>query len=252
MNCDQVFDMLTRNSFPAAETTDDAVEFHLRACHDCRQLAEALRPAVDLFHESLHPADRRELPAYHGDALATSDQDLPALIDALVERTLRGENGREEPGELPRQARVPASLATQLDSNADTLQVGSPIRAARLCMSRWQQVIGACLATLAVIFLLWSLTAAGTERRMDRLRPTAFGPTSLPESRAAEPRIVAQIKQLKLPEVCLSGARERVASRAACCTNCHAAVIAETPSLTTLVAAWDTCSLCHSALGDCF
>ena len=56
MNCDHVFDILTRAPFPAGEASDADVEHHLRACHECRQLAEALRPAVDLFHESI-PSD---------------------------------------------------------------------------------------------------------------------------------------------------------------------------------------------------
>ena len=55
MNCDHVFDILTRAPFPTGDDTDPDVEHHLRACHGCRQLAEALRPAVDLFHESISP-----------------------------------------------------------------------------------------------------------------------------------------------------------------------------------------------------
>jgi hypothetical protein len=53
LNCDQVFDVLTRGPFPSGDETDQPVESHLRACHDCRQLAEALQPAVYLLHESL-------------------------------------------------------------------------------------------------------------------------------------------------------------------------------------------------------
>ena len=53
LNCDQVFDVLTRGPFPTGEPEDDAVERHLRACHECRRLAEALRPAVALLHEAI-------------------------------------------------------------------------------------------------------------------------------------------------------------------------------------------------------
>src|SRR5436190_19435945 len=66
LNCDQVFDVLTRGPFPTGEPQDDAVERHLRACHECRQLAEALRPAVALLHEAVDADEALELPEYQG------------------------------------------------------------------------------------------------------------------------------------------------------------------------------------------
>ena len=50
LDCDDVFDRLTRGPFPSGAADDDAVESHLRSCHECRELAEALRPAVKLMH----------------------------------------------------------------------------------------------------------------------------------------------------------------------------------------------------------
>ena len=73
LNCDQVFDRLTCGPFPGGGPDDGAVELHLGACHECRQLAEALRPAVDLFHAA---ADPSSLPVYRGR--------LPALLDAAA------------------------------------------------------------------------------------------------------------------------------------------------------------------------
>jgi len=67
IHCDEVFDILTRGPFPSGSESDPAVEHHLRCCHDCRQLAEALRPAVALFHECLSDEEVRSLPEYHGD-----------------------------------------------------------------------------------------------------------------------------------------------------------------------------------------
>lgn len=68
MNCDEVFDLLTRGPIPAGDPADDAaVESHLGACHDCRRLAEALRPAVDLFHEALDDDVADGLPCYRGE-----------------------------------------------------------------------------------------------------------------------------------------------------------------------------------------
>ena len=46
MNCDQVFDILTRGPFPTGTSCDTPVEAHLNTCAECRRLAEALRPAL--------------------------------------------------------------------------------------------------------------------------------------------------------------------------------------------------------------
>ena len=53
VSCDEVFDSLTRGPFIGNGAADETIERHLRCCHDCRQIAEALRPAIGLFHESL-------------------------------------------------------------------------------------------------------------------------------------------------------------------------------------------------------
>lgn len=62
IDCDTVFERLTSGPFSAADPADQSMTAHLRVCHECRQLAEALRPAVGLLHESL--ADTRELPNF--------------------------------------------------------------------------------------------------------------------------------------------------------------------------------------------
>jgi len=64
--CDDVFDVLTREPFPSGGLDDGVVESHLAVCHECRQLAEAFRPAVGLFHESLSAGFDDELPMYRG------------------------------------------------------------------------------------------------------------------------------------------------------------------------------------------
>jgi hypothetical protein len=53
------------------------VESHLCACHECRELAEALRPAVKLMHEAyVNPSSRDEsLPVYRGNS-----SPAPALL----------------------------------------------------------------------------------------------------------------------------------------------------------------------------
>ena len=64
MNCDQVFDILTRGPFPTGTSCDTAVEAHLSECPECHRLAEALRPALELFQEAVGPEESRDLPGY--------------------------------------------------------------------------------------------------------------------------------------------------------------------------------------------
>lgn len=68
MDCDQVFMILTRGPFPTGEPWDEQVEEHLEHCADCWRLAEALRPALEVFQEAVPPAESRDLPGYWGDA----------------------------------------------------------------------------------------------------------------------------------------------------------------------------------------
>jgi hypothetical protein len=72
MDCDRVFMILTRGPFPTGEPWDELVEGHLETCAECWRLAEALRPALEVFQESVPPAESRDLPGYWGDARPTS------------------------------------------------------------------------------------------------------------------------------------------------------------------------------------
>src|SRR3972149_2322281 len=68
MDCDQVFMILTRGPFPTGELWDEEVEAHLESCADCWRLADALRPAAEVFQESVSLAESHDLPGYCGDA----------------------------------------------------------------------------------------------------------------------------------------------------------------------------------------
>ena len=71
-SCDDVFEILTRAPFnvsehPAQQDDNDsqtAVLQHLQGCEECRQLANALRPATDCLHESLSAEEREGLPEF--------------------------------------------------------------------------------------------------------------------------------------------------------------------------------------------
>jgi hypothetical protein len=72
MDCDHVFMILTRGPFPTGEAWDEEVESHLETCAECWRLAEALRPALEVFQEAVPPAEGRDLPGYWGDARPAS------------------------------------------------------------------------------------------------------------------------------------------------------------------------------------
>jgi hypothetical protein len=68
MDCERVFMILTRGPFPTGEAWDEEVEAHLEPCADCWRLADALRPALEVFQEAVPAAESRDLPGYWGDA----------------------------------------------------------------------------------------------------------------------------------------------------------------------------------------
>jgi hypothetical protein len=76
MNCDQVFDILTRGPFPTGTACDIPVEAHLSECSECHRLAEALRPAIELFQEAVDPEESRDLPGYW---CAVAEKQSPVL-----------------------------------------------------------------------------------------------------------------------------------------------------------------------------
>ena len=84
MDCDQVFMILTRGPFPTGEVWDEEVEAHLETCAECWRLAEALRPALEVFQEAVPPAEGRDLPGYWGDARPAS-----AVVAELTRSTPR-------------------------------------------------------------------------------------------------------------------------------------------------------------------
>jgi hypothetical protein len=102
MDCDRVFMILTRGPFPTGEPWDEEVEAHLESCSDCWRLAEALRPAMEIFQEAVPPAESRDLPGYWGDARPasavfadlTSGSSRTALA-AGVQRVVRPQRGFE-------------------------------------------------------------------------------------------------------------------------------------------------------------
>ena len=91
IDCDRVFDVLTRGPFPTGGADDAAVEAHLERCHECARLAAALRPAIELFEEAIGPDEGHDLPSYWGDVAVESSERRAASADTArqIRRQIR-------------------------------------------------------------------------------------------------------------------------------------------------------------------
>lgn len=89
MNCDAVFQVLTRGPFPTGSASlDVAVERHLAGCASCRRVATALQPAIEVFEEAVSPDESRGLPSYSGYLLGRrGDASRPATRTKRATRT---------------------------------------------------------------------------------------------------------------------------------------------------------------------
>jgi hypothetical protein len=113
MDCDHVFMILTRGPFPTGEAWDEEVEAHLETCSECWRLAEALRPALEVFQEAVPPAEGRDLPGYWGDARPASS--VVAELTGTTPRTALAASVRHIPRPYRNYQGVP--LAEGLSAN---------------------------------------------------------------------------------------------------------------------------------------
>ncbi|HVA47455.1 MAG TPA: hypothetical protein VNH11_13885 [Pirellulales bacterium] len=97
IHCDEVFDILTRGPFPTGAPSDGIVESHLNHCDACRQLAEALRPAIELLQEAIGPEESGSLPCYGGAAEPWSGPSAASLKTKQAVATRRA----RQPEALP-------------------------------------------------------------------------------------------------------------------------------------------------------
>jgi hypothetical protein len=219
MNCDLVFDILTRGPFPSGEASDDAVERHLCACYECRQLAEALRPAVALFHESIEAGECAELPGYHG-ALPAESAGGRTTVVATAEGCFTRRSTRAALKRRWRLSPAVRSLAMRLAATGGL--------AAGLCV---------------VMFALAGPQASDDGQTLSEVA----APGLLREG--SDPRLA--LASLELPQDCFRltlGAPLDRHGRALCCTNCHAAGLSRAPQLgQSLETVMRSCRLCHES-----
>ena len=248
MNCDQVFDVLTRGPFPTGHRSDRAVEAHLTHCRECQRLANALRPALELFQEAITGEEGRELPGYWGGMVDESEfHGSPGVVTHVRER-------------------LPESLNVRIDRGR-----------------RWvsQQTSGGGLRIAAAILIGVALAAvvwtAGVPAHRDEVQPNHLAARStispkidqtnlpdqlLPTSLGSSSTTMTSLSRtLHLTETCLTGspaqgtdgshgqaktAAYSVAelARLNCCTRCHHALASSShPKATASVA--KSCEICH-------
>lgn len=232
IDCDHVFDILTRGPFPNGDATDTGVEMHLIACHDCRRLAEALRPAIDLFHETVPATELEDLPGYHGVLCRLEQNDpLPRVGTLVAERRFHG-------------ARLQKMLlaATRPDYMAGRFTT-------------------AVLLGASLMGLLWTLGLAGSNNRSaiyDRAGSRIVA--SLGSTHADQ---IRQLAMLNLPVDCrrtemalgseatigpLPHSAMAAFDASQCCTQCHQASQKNLHSSVALTTIVRSCQICHNGM----
>lgn len=227
MNCDQVFDILTRGPFPAGEPSDAAVERHLCACHECRELAEALRPAVSLLHESIAAEEGADLPGYRGALWSVSDADRHADTQTVAA------------------ASIAADVSSRRLQRTGNQRRGHSSRLSSRTRATLLRTAGATTLAGALALLVVGLTAF--EGSGDG-RPTDSTAASAP-SDLAPPTTLASLDLL--PRDCYrltSAVRASRHDAALCCTHCHVQNSQGVPPLGDhLVLVTRSCHLCHES-----
>jgi len=242
LNCDQVFEVLTRGPFPTGEPEDEAVERHLRACHDCRQLAEALRPAVALLHEAIASDDAMALPEYQGALPWRRPQRRAKLSIARL--------SREE-------------SETKCNARRELSSRSSAFSPAMMTL----RVVAASLIAFAIGALLFAVSWA-PERDGHGRRDGLFASTaSRPDRDLVMPTAngLLQLAKLELPAACMPLSQRPISTEHAgeiaaalengtlanirCCTECHRAGVKQPASARLIAVTEQNCQACHRAKG---
>ena len=243
VNCDQVFDVLTRGPFPTGDASDEAVEQHLRACHECRQLAEALRPAIELMHEAVGSDVASGLPEYQGS--------LPEA--ERLDREPAREMWMLQPPAIDRSL---ALGVRQLARPAKALRR----EAAYVRVANATRLLAASMLAIAVGTLIVGLMVSPEPEAAVVAVPAAAQPAASPLAKAFEDPLVT-LAALRLPADCFPLEHRKITTLQAdalltamangqehtlhCCTECHNA-FEPLPEAGKLVAvAGNSCVACH-------
>lgn len=234
INCDQVFDVLTRGPFPTGEPEDEAVEQHLRACHECRQLAEALRPAVALLHEVVTAEEAIDLPEYQGSLASDEPRRLGVVrlaTASVANRESRAKRRKAEPSD--KLARAQWLLSAARFGAVSVLAVAA-----------------------ALLLLAIALAPREGNRELGIAGRTTRDSVAVPSDEG-----LLTLASLKLPVACLPlthrplspehAAQIAVAladgslGRLHCCTECHHAGSPRSRVASVAMVSTESCQSCH-------
>lgn len=230
MNCDQVFDVLTRGPFPSGEASDAGVERHLLACHECRRLAEALRPAVALFHESVPAHELDDLPGYQG-----------ALCEPFADQ----------------------GMSTAVSLASPPLRIGHRAGWRRLERLAMSQFAAGAILTVAIVVLFWSLFGPAPEHANWAVWRDHAHDQHPSTGKTLSEQIAHTLDQFSMSNRCYPDGpwaddfgRGRGLTARQCCTACHA--VAAPPAIRQVAFAASTsipagrtraiartCGICH-------
>jgi hypothetical protein len=222
-----VFEVLTRGPFPTGTPCDAGVEAHLTVCPECRRLAEALRPALELFQEAIGPEESRDLPGYW--CAVTSDRAQPAV-----------------------------SYARSIEPRVAPQSWVQPVASGRFsALSAWglaaALALGVALGSLASA--RWSLdgmilpppprdaVSIDSSRDDDRPRPTLSEHTML----AFMPAACFRHQPAPAPRYTVTTQKVRASAdvgNANCCTECHNANSNSVSDKATVTVS-QSCQICH-------
>lgn len=253
IHCDEVFDILTRGPFPTGAASDGIVEGHLGHCDDCRRLAEALRPAIELLQEAITPDEGRDLPRYWGtvgepqrfgsdESVATQTRRKRAFGHRPAAATLVATRAAAWSGAARLAAAVLLGLvlagllrqATR--SHEDALgQLAGRVKSAHWRLSesgdRWfaeQGFSAACRRPVSGLTLVAAITA----------------PVTAPVTEAAEPP-AARGSAGGLDAADSHGSAADGTPRLACCLGCHSAKDHKLLAPTAVGRLVQACGACH-------
>jgi hypothetical protein len=227
IHCDEVFEILTRGPFPTGAPSDGIVEAHLTQCDGCRQLADALRPAIELLQEAIAPEESGDLPRYGG---AVTEPRLPWSEDSSPS------------------LKTKQKLAVRR-ANRDRLPAGEPANWPWRAVAKF--AAAACIG-LVLAGMLRQIVAPGSTLDRSGAQSVAV---------AAHWRLETDGRQWAVEQhlsaACLEPVAERNrmvatvakgegdALRLACCLGCHAAVHDRLMRATQIAGFVQACQACH-------
>ena len=226
VDCDYVFDVLTRGPFPQEGEPKEPVERHLESCFECRRLAEALRPGVEIFHEVLSSDERKSLPVYW-DEEALNEMNH-RIIDAVHESTERAYRVEA----VCRRWLSPAFVVAPIAAALLFFLVGTPLLNATF--SRVAESKVHAEETLAGLSAAPCLVSMNTPDSMHESDNAAIACKECHEN----------VSELEKPEGQLAN---KIGFH--CCTSCHAAVSpneSHAPSSPEIAKMILACAVCHA------